>query len=179
MPDIKVHCSHLSFWQAGFDFSTTPLQAQCFLDLRPGGGLCQILATAYKFKAEQGWWVDLRFILDPLLWKVFIIMSGFFFCILPFFFFSKAEIWLAKSIQSRMECGNVSSHWKSFNPGAPDRHRFTQTSPQNESRQLISTFFVFPFLPVLCTEQMHVSACRVSGLDAGPGSCKQTRHHYH
>ncbi|XP_075900019.1 SWI/SNF complex subunit SMARCC1b [Nelusetta ayraudi] len=33
----------------------TKLPAQCFLDLRPGGGLCQILGTAYKFKAEQGW----------------------------------------------------------------------------------------------------------------------------
>lgn len=31
------------------------LQTPCFLDLRPGGGLCHILGTAYKFKAEQGW----------------------------------------------------------------------------------------------------------------------------
>uniref|UniRef100_A0A3B4ZIF3 Chromo domain-containing protein n=1 Tax=Stegastes partitus TaxID=144197 RepID=A0A3B4ZIF3_9TELE len=35
----------------------TKLPAQCFLDLRPGGGLCHILGTAYKFKVEQGWWV--------------------------------------------------------------------------------------------------------------------------
>ncbi|XP_044191657.1 SWI/SNF complex subunit SMARCC1b isoform X1 [Thunnus albacares] len=33
----------------------TKLPAQCFLDLRAGGGLCHILGTAYKFKAEQGW----------------------------------------------------------------------------------------------------------------------------
>uniref|UniRef100_A0A667Y3A2 SWI/SNF related BAF chromatin remodeling complex subunit C1b n=1 Tax=Myripristis murdjan TaxID=586833 RepID=A0A667Y3A2_9TELE len=33
----------------------TKLPAQCFLDLRPGGGLCHILGSAYKFKAEQGW----------------------------------------------------------------------------------------------------------------------------
>ncbi|XP_041664345.1 SWI/SNF complex subunit SMARCC1b [Cheilinus undulatus] len=33
----------------------TKLPAQCFLDLRPGGGLCHILGTAHKFKAEQGW----------------------------------------------------------------------------------------------------------------------------
>lgn len=33
------------------------LQAQCFLDLRPGDGLCHILGTAYKFKFDQGWWV--------------------------------------------------------------------------------------------------------------------------
>uniref|UniRef100_A0A665X4I0 SWI/SNF complex subunit SMARCC1-like n=1 Tax=Echeneis naucrates TaxID=173247 RepID=A0A665X4I0_ECHNA len=33
----------------------TKLPAQCFLDLRPGGGLCHVLGTAYKFKAEQGW----------------------------------------------------------------------------------------------------------------------------
>ncbi|XP_059205520.1 SWI/SNF complex subunit SMARCC1b [Centropristis striata] len=33
----------------------TKLPAQCFLDLRPGGGLCHILGTAYKFKATQGW----------------------------------------------------------------------------------------------------------------------------
>ncbi|XP_039977046.1 SWI/SNF complex subunit SMARCC1b [Xiphias gladius] len=35
--------------------SLTKLPAKCFLDLRPGGGLCHILGTAYKFKAEQGW----------------------------------------------------------------------------------------------------------------------------
>ncbi|KAJ4928542.1 hypothetical protein JOQ06_016333 [Pogonophryne albipinna] len=33
----------------------TKLPAQSFLDLRPAGGLCHILGTAYKFKAEQGW----------------------------------------------------------------------------------------------------------------------------
>ncbi|XP_068603020.1 SWI/SNF complex subunit SMARCC1b [Brachionichthys hirsutus] len=33
----------------------TKLPAQCFLDLRAGSGLCHILGTAYKFKAEQGW----------------------------------------------------------------------------------------------------------------------------
>lgn len=32
-------------------------QAHSFMDLRPGGGLCHILGTAYKFKVEQGWWV--------------------------------------------------------------------------------------------------------------------------
>uniref|UniRef100_A0A8C9ZYD4 SWI/SNF related BAF chromatin remodeling complex subunit C1b n=1 Tax=Sander lucioperca TaxID=283035 RepID=A0A8C9ZYD4_SANLU len=35
--------------------SLTKLPTQCFLDLRPGGGLCHILGTAYKFKAAQGW----------------------------------------------------------------------------------------------------------------------------
>ncbi|XP_076005884.1 SWI/SNF complex subunit SMARCC1b [Genypterus blacodes] len=33
----------------------TKLPARCFMDLRPGGGLCHILGSAYKFKAEQGW----------------------------------------------------------------------------------------------------------------------------
>ncbi|XP_036949883.1 SWI/SNF complex subunit SMARCC1b [Acanthopagrus latus] len=33
----------------------TKLPSKCFLDLQPGGGLCHILGTAYKFKAEQGW----------------------------------------------------------------------------------------------------------------------------
>ncbi|XP_028316401.1 SWI/SNF complex subunit SMARCC1b [Gouania willdenowi] len=33
----------------------TKIPAQCFLDMRPGGGLCYILGTAYKFKVEQGW----------------------------------------------------------------------------------------------------------------------------
>lgn len=28
---------------------------KCFLDLKPGGGVCHILATAYRFKQEQGW----------------------------------------------------------------------------------------------------------------------------
>uniref|UniRef100_A0A3B4BLH4 Chromo domain-containing protein n=1 Tax=Periophthalmus magnuspinnatus TaxID=409849 RepID=A0A3B4BLH4_9GOBI len=35
----------------------TKLPAQCFMDLRPGGGLCHILGIAYKFKMEQGWYV--------------------------------------------------------------------------------------------------------------------------
>ncbi|XP_012283205.1 SWI/SNF complex subunit SMARCC2 [Orussus abietinus] len=33
----------------------TRLPVKCFLDFKPGGGLCQILATAYRFKHEQGW----------------------------------------------------------------------------------------------------------------------------
>lgn len=28
---------------------------KCFLDFKPGGGLCHILGTAYKFKQENGW----------------------------------------------------------------------------------------------------------------------------
>lgn len=28
---------------------------KCFLDFKPGGGLCQILLTAFKFKQDQGW----------------------------------------------------------------------------------------------------------------------------
>ncbi|XP_037119213.1 SWI/SNF complex subunit SMARCC1b [Syngnathus acus] len=31
------------------------LPTQCFMDFRPGGGLCHILGSAYKFKSEQGW----------------------------------------------------------------------------------------------------------------------------
>lgn len=26
-----------------------------FMDFKPGGALCHILATAYKFKSDQGW----------------------------------------------------------------------------------------------------------------------------
>lgn len=28
---------------------------KCFLDFKPGGGLCHILSTVYKFKSDQGW----------------------------------------------------------------------------------------------------------------------------
>jgi len=28
---------------------------RCFLDFKPGGALCHILATVYKFKSDQGW----------------------------------------------------------------------------------------------------------------------------
>lgn len=31
------------------------LQMKCFLDFKPGGGVCHILSTAYRFKQEQGW----------------------------------------------------------------------------------------------------------------------------
>lgn len=30
-------------------------QMRCFLDFKPGGALCHLLATVYKFKSEQGW----------------------------------------------------------------------------------------------------------------------------
>ncbi|XP_078053730.1 SWI/SNF- related protein mor [Augochlora pura] len=33
----------------------TRLPMKCFLDFKPGGGLCHILATTYRFKQEQGW----------------------------------------------------------------------------------------------------------------------------
>ncbi|XP_066531198.1 SWI/SNF complex subunit SMARCC1b isoform X2 [Hoplias malabaricus] len=33
----------------------TKLPAKCFLDMKPAGGLCHILGSAYKFKTEQGW----------------------------------------------------------------------------------------------------------------------------
>ncbi|XP_066595586.1 SWI/SNF complex subunit SMARCC2-like isoform X2 [Prorops nasuta] len=33
----------------------TRLPMRCFLDFKPGGGLCHILATAYRFKQEQAW----------------------------------------------------------------------------------------------------------------------------
>ncbi|XP_046690439.1 SWI/SNF complex subunit SMARCC1b isoform X2 [Silurus meridionalis] len=31
------------------------LPAKCFLDMKPGGALCHILGSVYKFKTEQGW----------------------------------------------------------------------------------------------------------------------------
>ncbi|XP_030645425.1 SWI/SNF complex subunit SMARCC1b [Chanos chanos] len=33
----------------------TKLPLKCFLDMKPGGALCHILGTIYKFKTEQGW----------------------------------------------------------------------------------------------------------------------------
>uniref|UniRef100_A0A8D9BMK7 SWI/SNF complex subunit SMARCC2 n=1 Tax=Cacopsylla melanoneura TaxID=428564 RepID=A0A8D9BMK7_9HEMI len=33
----------------------TRLPMKCFLDFKPGGALCHILSTIYKYKSEQGW----------------------------------------------------------------------------------------------------------------------------
>ncbi|XP_026812991.1 SWI/SNF complex subunit SMARCC2 isoform X1 [Rhopalosiphum maidis] len=33
----------------------TRLPMRCFMDFKPGGALCHLLATVYKFKVEQGW----------------------------------------------------------------------------------------------------------------------------
>lgn len=33
----------------------TRLPMKCFMDFKPGGALCHILASVYKFKSEQGW----------------------------------------------------------------------------------------------------------------------------
>ncbi|KAJ8923496.1 hypothetical protein NQ315_010074 [Exocentrus adspersus] len=35
------------------DFFGIPVK--CFLDFKPGGGLCHILLAAYRFKSEHGW----------------------------------------------------------------------------------------------------------------------------
>ncbi|XP_027000189.1 SWI/SNF complex subunit SMARCC1b isoform X2 [Tachysurus fulvidraco] len=37
------------------DPDLTKLPVKCFLDMKPGGGLCHILGSVYKFKTEQGW----------------------------------------------------------------------------------------------------------------------------
>ncbi|GIY78501.1 hypothetical protein CEXT_591981 [Caerostris extrusa] len=41
----------------------TRLPMRCFLDFRPSGALCHILASVYKFKSEQGW---RRFLISSL-----------------------------------------------------------------------------------------------------------------
>lgn len=38
----------------------TKLPAPLFEDYSPGGALCQILASAYRVKTEQSWWVRRR-----------------------------------------------------------------------------------------------------------------------
>ncbi|XP_063042115.1 SWI/SNF complex subunit SMARCC1b isoform X2 [Engraulis encrasicolus] len=35
--------------------SHTKLPTRCFMDMAPGGALCHILGTVYKFKLDQGW----------------------------------------------------------------------------------------------------------------------------
>ncbi|XP_047460530.1 SWI/SNF complex subunit SMARCC1b [Mugil cephalus] len=50
-----LHFQEDAFGRQATSPALTKLPAQCFLDLRSGGGLCHILGTAYKFKAEQGW----------------------------------------------------------------------------------------------------------------------------
>uniref|UniRef100_A0A671MC53 SWI/SNF complex subunit SMARCC1-like n=1 Tax=Sinocyclocheilus anshuiensis TaxID=1608454 RepID=A0A671MC53_9TELE len=44
-----------SFGRQANNPSFTKLPAKCFQDLRPGGALCHILGSVYKFKTEQGW----------------------------------------------------------------------------------------------------------------------------
>lgn len=36
-------------------FLSCLLQIKCFLDMKPGGAMCQILATMFRYKAEQRW----------------------------------------------------------------------------------------------------------------------------
>ncbi|XP_056267937.1 SWI/SNF complex subunit SMARCC1b isoform X2 [Pseudoliparis swirei] len=50
-----LHFQEDAFGRQATSPAFTKLPAQCFLDLRPAGGLCHILGSAYKFKAEQGW----------------------------------------------------------------------------------------------------------------------------
>lgn len=44
-----------TFFMASLLICEFYFQMKCFLDFKPGGGLCHILATAYRFKHEQGW----------------------------------------------------------------------------------------------------------------------------
>ncbi|KAL2079850.1 hypothetical protein ACEWY4_023643 [Coilia grayii] len=44
-----------AFGRHGTNPSLTKLPTKCFMDTTPGGPLCHILGTVYKFKMEQGW----------------------------------------------------------------------------------------------------------------------------
>lgn len=41
-----------------------------FLDFTQGGGLCQVLASAFKFKVDQAWYVILNNNLVPVYWLI-------------------------------------------------------------------------------------------------------------
>jgi len=41
---------------------------KCFLDFKPGGGLCNILAAVFRFKTEQGWCVQDSCYIDTYLY---------------------------------------------------------------------------------------------------------------
>ncbi|XP_053084304.1 SWI/SNF complex subunit SMARCC1b isoform X1 [Pangasianodon hypophthalmus] len=43
------------FGHKASDPGLTKLPVKCFLDMKPGGALCHILGSVYKFKTEQGW----------------------------------------------------------------------------------------------------------------------------
>lgn len=127
---------------------TTPLQAQCFLDLRPGRGLCHILGTAYKFKAEQGWWVAPSkgisyFIVstcNAMFWTIFIF---------------QAEVWPAESIQNWMECGDVPCYWESFDPGALDRFHSDKRTNERQPNWI----YIFVFCVCVCVYRTTVCQC--------------------
>ncbi|KAF5908104.1 SWI/SNF complex subunit SMARCC1-like, partial [Clarias magur] len=44
-----------AFGRKTSDPGLTKLPVKCFLDMKPGGALCHILGSVYKFKNEQGW----------------------------------------------------------------------------------------------------------------------------
>ncbi|XP_078334987.1 SWI/SNF complex subunit SMARCC2-like isoform X3 [Crassostrea virginica] len=53
-------CQLLQFMEDAFgkqvsNPALTKLPMRCFLDFKPGGALCHILAAVYKFKSDQGW----------------------------------------------------------------------------------------------------------------------------
>ncbi|XP_061177984.1 SWI/SNF complex subunit SMARCC2-like [Saccostrea echinata] len=53
-------CQLLQFMEDAFgkqvsNPALTKLPMRCFLDFKPGGSLCHILAAVYKFKSDQGW----------------------------------------------------------------------------------------------------------------------------
>lgn len=53
-------CQLLQFMEDAFgkhvsNPALTKLPIRCFLDFKPGGALCHILAAVYKFKNDQGW----------------------------------------------------------------------------------------------------------------------------
>jgi len=51
-------CKVLRLWVMRY-LGLICVQMKCFLDFKPGGGLCNILASVFRFKTEQGWSVFL------------------------------------------------------------------------------------------------------------------------
>uniref|UniRef100_A0AAY4B036 SWI/SNF related, matrix associated, actin dependent regulator of chromatin, subfamily c, member 1b n=1 Tax=Denticeps clupeoides TaxID=299321 RepID=A0AAY4B036_9TELE len=50
-----LHFQEEAFGRRATSPALTKLPMKCFLDMSPGGALCHILGSAYRFKTDQGW----------------------------------------------------------------------------------------------------------------------------
>lgn len=151
---------------------SSSLQAQCFLDLRPAGGLCHILGTAYKFKADQGWWVVS-------------LVCRFHSSIPLFVFVFHRNFFLSLLHRRRFDLQNPSRTERNVEMFDTIERALIQVTNTPTLAYILNhqptshTSLTMDYFVCVCIEQLHVSAGGIRGPHSGSGAGYQADCYYH